>query len=380
MSLRDAFTRTIIGIASLCLCTTSAAPSDAALITMLTRADVVFVGRIAEVGPCPGAFSGMIPAVQSVRYDVVVVLKGDVPRSEITVDHFVIVPSEVFDDVATFEQRLAQAKPCLDDSTFQVGAQLLVLAKRRGMEPTDAATLTSTQVVGGVGRHEAPSNEHVESWLEPIVDYSDVAAHISRIVNKCSSESEFAPPEGLEIRRSEDPGASEIVLRSDSGGTRIMDRELLRMFMGDEFVILSAKLSPDRKLVAIELQDGSDIPTCVVVLDSTRNCPGRELQAHRAAAPGNPGAAITGRGWPRHPIWLDSTTIAFLDVFDDESSQYLYVADMVSDKTTAIPLDGIPVALTCAEGQVRYTLSTGRAVDPHIPCEMKPPTESGAAE
>ena len=90
--------------------------SDSLFLAQVNKASAVFVGKLVEVGPTPRAFSGYNVSMQALTYEVVRVLRGDVPDAKITVHHVIVASSPA----------LVDGKPELKPEHTVVGAEYLV--------------------------------------------------------------------------------------------------------------------------------------------------------------------------------------------------------------------------------------------------------------
>lgn len=61
------------------------------------EAEIVVVAKVVEVKGSPGFWSGVVPAVQRVRYVVKGVLKGNIKKGEIDVGHYIVKNSRTAD-------------------------------------------------------------------------------------------------------------------------------------------------------------------------------------------------------------------------------------------------------------------------------------------
>jgi hypothetical protein len=76
----------------LVVCATAAQAENCAkqLPSLLDRSLIVVAGKITKVGPAPGFWSDVLPAIQDVQYDVLGVFKGKDPGKQITVSYKVV--------------------------------------------------------------------------------------------------------------------------------------------------------------------------------------------------------------------------------------------------------------------------------------------------
>lgn len=85
-------------------------------------ADMVIIGKVIEVGKSPGFWSGIVPAVQTVTYSVVGVLRGECKEDKITVEHILVCGSATSDP----------EKPELSPKVFRKDAYLIVFIMKVG--------------------------------------------------------------------------------------------------------------------------------------------------------------------------------------------------------------------------------------------------------
>ncbi len=90
--------------------------ADSLFLAHVDKASAVFVGKLVEVGPPPRAYSGYNVATQALTYEVVRVLRGEVPAGKITVYHVIVAQSPA----------LVDGKPELKPEHTEVGSEYLV--------------------------------------------------------------------------------------------------------------------------------------------------------------------------------------------------------------------------------------------------------------
>lgn len=89
---------------------------------------VAFVGEVVEVGRSPGVWSGILAVFQRVHYRVVERLRGDLPESDVVVQHPIVGPPTTEKD----DPRLSSAIWC-------EGARLVVICGPRAPRTDEAA-------------------------------------------------------------------------------------------------------------------------------------------------------------------------------------------------------------------------------------------------
>lgn len=62
---------------------------------LVDRSLIIVAAKVVSVGRAPGFWSEVLPALQSVRYDVLATYKGKLPDKQITVDHKVVKGSRL---------------------------------------------------------------------------------------------------------------------------------------------------------------------------------------------------------------------------------------------------------------------------------------------
>ena len=58
--------------------------------SLMDKSLIVLTGKITKVGPAPGFWSEVLPAIQDVQYDVLAVYKGKDPGKQITVSYKIV--------------------------------------------------------------------------------------------------------------------------------------------------------------------------------------------------------------------------------------------------------------------------------------------------
>ncbi len=90
--------------------------SDSLFLAQVDKANAVFIGKLTAVGPPPVAYSGYNVSMQSLTYEVVRVLRGDVTGPRVTVYQVIVAQSPA----------LIDGKPMLKPEFTQVGTEYLV--------------------------------------------------------------------------------------------------------------------------------------------------------------------------------------------------------------------------------------------------------------
>ena len=83
---------------------------------LVDRSLIIVAANVTDLGRAPGVWGGLIPAVQTVRYDVTTVYKGTLADRQIAVDHNVIKGS----------RWVEKKPPGLSHSMFAPGKQMLL--------------------------------------------------------------------------------------------------------------------------------------------------------------------------------------------------------------------------------------------------------------
>jgi hypothetical protein len=96
---------------------------------MTQKSEVILVVKIVEVKSPPSFWSGVMPAIQQVRYKVLRTIKGSTPHNEITVRHFVVRNSLTAD----------RTSPRLSPRLFAPGSRLLLFLRRSREPKRDAS-------------------------------------------------------------------------------------------------------------------------------------------------------------------------------------------------------------------------------------------------
>ena len=105
------------------------------LLSEAARAQAVFVGTLVEVGPSPGAWSGLVLSAQRLDLQVDEVLRGEVPPGRLSV-------YQVLVELSPLAQR---DPPRLADHYTQVGQRYVVLL---GAPDRSGRQLSASDTVG----------------------------------------------------------------------------------------------------------------------------------------------------------------------------------------------------------------------------------------
>ena len=98
---------------------TLAAASDSCtkqLPSLVDRSLIIVSAKVTNVGRAPGFWTEVLPALQSVQYDVLATFKGRLPDKQITVDHNVVKGSRLVE----------KHPPGLSRQYFAVGNELIL--------------------------------------------------------------------------------------------------------------------------------------------------------------------------------------------------------------------------------------------------------------
>jgi hypothetical protein len=118
----------------------------------ISENELIFVGKVIDVGDVPAYWSGYFPAYQSVRYQVEEVLKGQFAEKEITIDHAVV----------QYSQTAAQGPlPRLSPNFFAKDSRIIVFA----MKATDGSWKNLHQK-WGVRPFSQKSRDSIRLWSE----------------------------------------------------------------------------------------------------------------------------------------------------------------------------------------------------------------------
>ncbi len=86
---------------------------------LMDKSLLIVDAKITSVGPAPGFWTEVLPAIQTVQYEVLATYKGKVPDKQISVDHNVIKGS-----------RLAEKHPPgLSHAYFAVGKEVVLFLR-----------------------------------------------------------------------------------------------------------------------------------------------------------------------------------------------------------------------------------------------------------
>jgi hypothetical protein len=83
---------------------------------LVDRSLMILAGRVIKVGPSPGFWSEVLPAIQVVQYDVLATYKGKVPDPQITVSYKVVKGSRLVE----------KHPPGLSRQVFAEGKELML--------------------------------------------------------------------------------------------------------------------------------------------------------------------------------------------------------------------------------------------------------------
>ena len=137
-----------IAVALLCASTVAAATDSCTkqLPTLVDRSLIIVSAKVTNVGRAPGFWTEVLPALQSVQYDVLTTYKGKLPDKQITVEHNVVKGSRLVE----------KHPPGLSRQYFAVGNELILFLQ------------TPKQDIGGECAVEHPSPE-LESQIQHLV-------------------------------------------------------------------------------------------------------------------------------------------------------------------------------------------------------------------
>lgn len=95
--------------------------------SLMDKSLIVLAGKVTKVGPAPGFWSEVLPAIQDVQYDVLSMYKGKDPGKQITVSYKVVNGS-----------RLVQKHPPgLSPKLFAEGKELILFLQTPSQDISD---------------------------------------------------------------------------------------------------------------------------------------------------------------------------------------------------------------------------------------------------
>lgn len=138
-----------IAVALLCASTVAAATDSCTkqLHTLVDRSLIVVSAKVTNVGRAPGFWTEVLPALQTVQYDVLTTYKGTLRDKQITVEHNVVKGSRLVE----------KHPPGLSRQYFAVGNELILFLQ------------TPKQDIGGECSVEHASPE-LESQIQHLVE------------------------------------------------------------------------------------------------------------------------------------------------------------------------------------------------------------------